>query len=494
MKFTLSSPTRLSITDIADIAVLERLLTYRDLSVDFEIKKFKNAYWFIEKYGQEAFNERLSDLRKQQVQCLVFYDDSGVWTYSGLLPYLRRHFPQAEVVDELPRPEGRPLPWLNPPTRKPRSYQLEALEKLTAVRQGAVEIGTGLGKSFLALLLAKHYCLQTVIMAPSVSIADQLFAEFKQHFGGKYVGKYGGGRKDLGKRFTVCVAASLVRVEEGSEAWDFFSKADVFIADESHLCPAKTLAKVCFGLLAPATYRYFFSGTQMRNDGLDKLLEAITGEIVFKMTVREGVDQGYLAKPIFRMVECSSDSQFSSRDVNAVTRAFLYYNDRVNAIAADIANKSVSVLGHQVLILVDEMEQFAKLLPYLQHRVGFAHGGVTAENKAVVPFQYQKSDPGALVDEFNAGKLPILIGTSCVSTGTDIQPVKTMVYLRGGKSEIEIRQGVGRCTRKVPGKEFCNIFDFVITNSDDMVRHAEARRGVYEDIYGPVQTIRYGQC
>ncbi len=244
-----------------------------------------------------------------------------------------------------------------------------------------------------------------------------------------------------------------------------------------------TLAKVCFGLVAPAPYRFFFSGTQLRNDGLGLLLDAITGPIVYRMTVREGVDQDFLAKPVFRMVRMKSNLDFSSNDVNELTRAHVYYNPQVISVAADLTNKAVSLMGRPTLILVDELEQFTKLQPLLRYETHFAHGGVSQENKDKLPKEFHNSDPKALVAAFNAGKFPILVGTSCVATGTDFRGVRCIVYLRGGKSEIEIKQGVGRGTRKVPGKEDCLFIDFAIDNVEALARHAKARKELYSEIY-----------
>jgi superfamily II DNA or RNA helicase len=358
-------------------------------------------------------------------------------------------------------------------------------------------MGTGLGKSFILQLIAKHYGLQTVIMAPSTSIARQLFKEIEHHFGKKRVGLYGDGKKDFKKLITVAIGASLTRIEQDSPAWNALSTAQVFIADESHQTPAATLQKVCFGLLENAPYRFFFSGTQMRNDGLDLVLEAITGPIVYRMTVKEGVDQNYLAKPLFTMFKVKSDEEYWNKDSNAMTRAHLFYNPNVLKLAAEIANKSVRLANRPVLILVEEMEQFTKLLPMLEFECRFAHGGVTKENAAKIPKDYHDSDPNAFVQEFNEGKVKILIGTSCVATGTDIQAAKHIIYLRGGASPIELRQSVGRGTRLVEGKKDCYFSDFCISTKYDgdsaeegaLSRHALTRATIMNDIYGPVRWV-----
>jgi type I site-specific restriction endonuclease len=126
----------------------------------------------------------------------------------------------------------------------------------------------------------------------------------------------------------------------------------------------------------------------------------------------------------------------------------------------------------------------------LRFPVKFAHGPL-GENKAKVPKEYQEVDNGALVEGFNNCEFPILVGTSAVSTGTDIRSVKTMVYLKGGKSEIEVRQGVGRCTRLDPtvSKTACVIYDFDVENISVLHKHALVRQKIFEDIYPEVEIL-----
>jgi superfamily II DNA or RNA helicase len=390
-------------------------------------------------------------------------------------------------------PEAKPLPWAKkPPALRP--YQEEAKAAMLEGKHCAVSMGTGLGKTLCALYICRDLGLQATVMVPSLSIADQMLADFTKYLGSKYVGQYGGGKKKIGKLITIAVAASLARIEPGSPAAEHFAATQVFVADESHLTPAETLKAVCTGLLVSAPYRFFFSGTQMRGDGADLLLQGIIGPIVYNMTVKQGVDTGFLARPVFKMFKVRSEDTYSG-DPNVMTRRHLYYNPKVNALAADIANKAVSLLGHKVLILVDEFEQFASLLPYFRHVAKFAHGGIGKGNKDKLPVEFHDSDPTSLVAEFNAGNIPILVGTSCIATGTDVKAVQTMIYLRGGKSEVEVKQSVGRTTRLMPEirKTYCNVVDFKVyvdsEPSSILEKHADQRAALFDDIYGPIETI-----
>lgn len=489
-----TSPTKLRFVGYgeADRTRLGQHLHYIDRSVDFELRRLKKsgASWGY----SDKWEARIAELTSKREGNLLFEDEEGFWTYPGLAQRLARLL-KDEVQVQVSYPPAKRLPWDKLDTRSPYQYQGQAKENLLEVKHGSVEIATGLGKSLIILHIAKELGLKTVVMAPSSSIAEQLLKEFTKFLGKKYVGQFFGGKKESKKNFIIAVSDSLVLVEKGDDHYDNLRQVQVFIADESHQCAAETLAKVCHELFDQVPYRFFFSATQLRQDGLALLLEGIIGPVVYSKTLREGVDEGYLAKPLFKMIETQSISGYQNSDVNKMTRAHLLYNPQVNAIAGDLAN-NFCAQGKQVLILVKEIEQFAHLLPHLRHQVGFAHGPLTKDNKGSVPAEHQKSDPNDLVDQFNAGTLPILVGTSCISCGTDVKNNKATINLQGGKSEVAVRQGaIGRSTRKQPSieKTTCQIIDFDVQNVEIVHRHALEREQIYDQEYGPVRRLPYGK-
>jgi superfamily II DNA or RNA helicase len=500
----LDTPTTARLIGYEDkIQDLEKTLTFTDKTVDFELNRLKRgeAYW-VGRMGKEAYDKSLEELKKKRKRSLLFTDEQGLYTHSGLSWRVGKKFGD-QVKREYDTPSTKMLPWSKEPRFKDRNYQVEAHDLLIEAAQhgpAGVELATGAGKSTIIRNIIKTMGRPTLVMAPSKSIAYQLFDDLTQAFGKKYVGLYGDGKKEFKKLICVGIDDSLARVEPGSEAWEAHSKRTLFIADESHLCPARTLAKVCFDLMAKAPYRLFFSATQMRNDGADLLLEGIVGNIVMRKTVHELVDEGYLSKPIFKMVRCQSSSFYDSGEASLMTRKHLFYNKRVLELAGDMANKFVDVMKRPTLILVKEVEQFGRLLPFLKHAARFAHGPLNADNKDGVPVEYHKDKPEDLVAMFNEGKLPILVGTSCIATGTDIRVAEAGIYLMGGKSEIEVRQGVGRETRggtegtvlnPWTGKPKHNSIhvDFSVENVELLRYHAKARAAVYEDLYGPVSYV-----
>jgi superfamily II DNA or RNA helicase len=275
------------------------------------------------------------------------------------------------------------------------------------------------------------------------------------------------------------------------------------VADESHLVPANTLQRVCSQLMALAPYRFFVSATQLRTDGLDLVLEGITGPIVYRKPLRELVDAGYLARPAFKMVRVKTQATLNVPDANRMTQEHLYYSPVVNRVAGDLVNQFVEVMRRPVLVLVDELEQFRHLAPHIRYEARFAHGPLTAETKKLVPEAHHDCDVTKLVEDFNAGEYPVLVGTSCVATGTDLKAPEAVIYLMGGVSEIKVAQAVGRGTRGGANgtpvlnpwtgeqKRDCVFVDFQVEDDvEDLdgfapYRHAQLRAATYEQLYAP---------
>ena len=139
-------PTRVRIANIPE-ADLKKALTYIDKSVDFELTKARNNRFLAQRMGQKAYTAHLEELKAKRTQCLLFKDERGYWTYSGLGAMLAEKF-GVKLVNELEYPEAKTIPWAKKPTKAMRDYQEQMVDGLLEARHGAVEVGTGRGKSF----------------------------------------------------------------------------------------------------------------------------------------------------------------------------------------------------------------------------------------------------------------------------------------------------------------------------------------------------------
>lgn len=462
--------------DSSEISMVKGLLTYQDKKVQEQIRRNKNAHWLKTKMGIEEFERMMDDLKSQVKKDLLFTDDVGIWTYPGLAERIAVTM-KCQIVDNVPTIDGKLIPWAKIP-HDPRYYQRQAVDALKGVRHGHVEIGTGGGKSLALLWLAKEMGLRTAIIAPSENIASQLLSLFTESFGSKYVGMFGGGKKQIGKMFTICIAQSVTRIQPETEEWEFFQTVEAMLIDESHQFAADTFESILMGPLQSATYRYFFSATQERNDGRDLMLEGLIGKCVYTKTVSELQAEGYLAKLSTLIFDVESDSRLKPKDPKKINQIHFYDNSSIiKAIGMLVANAMQE--GMPTLILIDEHKQEEILREKLGAVYEYAHG---------------KSDNKKIVEDFNSGKTLIVVGTSAVSIGTDFKPVRLTINWQGNQAGTKVKQGpIGRSTRMDArtGKTDCRIVDFRVTNIPILNRHASTRMCYYGEV-GPVKVIKYG--
>jgi superfamily II DNA or RNA helicase len=477
-------------------ADLEKLLGYRDQRAAYELQRFRRNPYNFQKYPAAEFDARVEAL-KAQVDCNLLQEVGGMLRFpAGLavrvanaLGVRCNDFVAARLVDEDGPP---PFEWHRDPDKTLRPYQRETVELLKRHRHAAAALSVGMGKTLVALHLVRELGERAIVMSPSSSIVEQTYDEFVSVLGRRRVGQYGAGRKDTKEDVLICTTQALLRVT-GSPAERSFRSRRVIVGDEAHGLAADAFSKICLDLLADAPYRLFLSGTLARHDGLQPLLDGVVGPTVKTMTLRDGVAGGFLVAPSFRMVGFRNGRDCTTGDPGKATQEALYRSPAANALAGALANQMVDA-GRPVLVFVDELDQFARLLPYLRHEARFAHGG--ADKKRLVdkvPAAHHAAEALDLVRRFNNKEFPVLVGTSCLRTGVDIRATGAALWLAGGKSINDLGQGVGRLVRLFDGKTDAVWLDLDPLDGGIAHRHAEAREKAYGDIYPDVQRLVLGE-
>jgi superfamily II DNA or RNA helicase len=334
---------------------------------------------------------------------------------------------------------------------------------------------TGSGKSIVLLELAKRLGVKFVLMTPTENICSQMYDLFCKYLGKKYVGQFGDGKKESHKQFVISIGASLTRLEPDNPHYKNISEASVFAVDEAHTVASETLEKVAMGICSKACYRFFVSGTQIRNDGGDLLLKGITGPVVYRLHSEPLINQGILAKPFFYFIPVHSYSDFKSKDPMKMIRAHYLHNSEVYKKVAKIVEM---LHDKSILILIDEIKQYdyvldALKLPKMTQDAFLAKGG---------------TDTQTLIKNFTEGKFRLLIGTDAVSVGTNMYP-EVLIMIQGGKSPIQFRQSVGRGLRVTKTKKEVMIFDFDIVNQELLHKHSEERLEIYRSIYDNIRIL-----
>lgn len=507
MKLVITSPTKAWIIDATseENAVLRRELTYTNTAQQHLVKRHYNNKYFRER-NHEAWAAQLDEMKKT-VQCTVLFYGQTPWGYDGFyirpgsIPYLKALFPDMEIENKIKYPSIKKVAWAKPLPFELHEYQQKTAELLQEIKHGNGELCTGAGKSAIILKICRETGLKAAIIAPSKSIFNELREKFEHHFGKAQVGSFGDGKKKLGKRFTICIADSIANIQRDTPEWEFFHGLDMIIADESHTWGAETLDTICHGVLEDVPYRLFLSGTQTRGDGAEKLLQSIIGRTVYKLSTADAVKGGFISEHEFRVVRLeSSQPSFYSSDALAMKRTHFLGNKNILAFVTKLC-KASAANKMQTLVLVEELSQISNLVRTLGDSgvtVAYAHS--ESKKERLLELGLEKVDPAESVERFNKGEAMVLIGTSCISTGTNIYPTHSTVNWVGGASEIKTKQGaVGRSVRlgnqnpwasKCTPKTKAIIWDFDVYDIDIMKRHLDQRLEYYMDSGSEIKTIK----
>lgn len=500
MKFSIETPTRAYVQEATpnEIEELKGLLTYTNTAAAHLVKRhYNNRNW--RNTNVTSWSARLEELKKDVTQTLLFTDDQGLYIRPGSLSYIL--MPHT-IENKVQYPKPKVIPWHKPLPFTLHPYQQDsvvALIKEYVNGPANVELTTGSGKSAILLKVYRETGFKTVVIAPSKSIFNELIESFEHHFGKGKVGKFGDSKKVLGKNITIAIGDSICNVKPGTPEWDFFSTVQMFEADESHTWGAETLDQICHGVLANVPIRLFFSATQTRGDGAERLLQSIIGKTVHTLTTADAVAGGYICDHDFRVLQVeSSHPGFASGDALEMKRIHFLGNKNIAAFIAKLANADALINKRQSLILVEELSQIAAIVKLLKVPVAYAHS--EAKKDRLLELGLEKVDPAESVEAFNKGEVMVLVGTSCIATGTNIFPTHNTFNFVGGSSEIKTKQGsVGRSVRKMSSSPYKNpcapkdkatIWDFNVSDVPLMVKHLKERIRFYKDSGTEIKFIK----
>lgn len=498
MQIEVRSPTKAFLTSYTqeEMEKLTKQLSYNNTAAAHDAKRHYNNQWARRK-NPDAWAVTLAELRGKVHNCLIFEENGEKFIRPGSISYLEKL--ELNVINKVVYPTPKKVAWAKPLPFKLHPYQETSWNDLIANAHSNVETCTGSGKSAIILMYCRETGYESVIVAPGKSVFYELLEKFEHHFGRGMVGKFGDGKRDLGKRFTIAIGDSLANVKPGSPEWEFFRTRKAMLIDEAHTWGADTLETVCHGVLGEIPCRTYYSATMTRGDGAEKLLQSIVARTVCVLTTKEAREKGYICDHDYRIVEVeSSDPNYATPDALDMKRVHHLGNRNIRNFIARVVNADARVNKRQSLVLVDELSQIANLLPLLEVPYAIAHSEKRKDRLALLGFE--KVDYAESVEKFNKGEAMVLIGTTCISTGTNIFPVHNCFNWQGGCSEIKTKQGpVGRAVRigahnpwasRCTPKTKSTIYDFRVCDVYIMDRQTDDRVEYYKDSGSEIKTIK----
>ena len=407
------------------------------------------------------------------------------------------HYPEAlrylrgrgyEVVDRVLDPVRGSLTVVG--KLRLRDYQEEALRAwLRAGSRGVVVLPTGAGKTLVALAAMAELKCPTLIVVPTLELMDQWESRVRRLFKTS-VGRYGGGRKELGFVTIATYDSAYISAEA------LGNRFLLLVFDEVHHLPSSGYRQIAE--LSAAPYRMGLTATPEREDGLHRDLPQLVGGVVYRREVRD-LSGSYLADFDVVTVRVSLSEEERERYRRLVERYRSYLRRR--------GIRMRSLRDFEELVMRSGLDREAReaLLAWREaRRVAFnaaekmrvlreilaRHRGdkviIFTDNTEVVrrisrellipeiTYKTSEEERRAVLGGFRSGKFRAIVTSRVLEEGVDVPDANVAVILSGTASRREFIQRLGRILRPKEGRA---VLYELVTSGTKEVRVSRKRKG-----------------
>ena len=335
--------------------------------------------------------------------------------------------------------------------------QKEAVEEMLAQEQGLIVRPPGTGKTQIALAFAATCETRTLVIVHTEDILNQWVEYAKAAVEGATVGIIRGKKIEIGD-ITIGTVQTLTRLVS-SKPPKFWRQFGCVIADEAHHVSAPSWEVVLNA--QTARYRFGFTASPTRADGLERSMKFIVGPIIHRQEFSSPVN--------LKVVRARTKFGFRYRgtyDWGRLLRA-LIADKRRNRHIARLVDREIS-RGHSVLVLSRRIAHLENIAAAMQSDSEILTGQKTSAFRRTT------------LDNFRAGEVRCLLATQLADEALDVPRLDRVFLVHPGKAEGRIIQQIGRAIRKHPEKQDARIYDFVDWRVRILRRQWSERRRVYQ--------------
>ena len=375
----------------------------------------------------------------------------------------------------------------------PRDYQIDAAYNILKFRRCLSELATSAGKTLItymviAYMLEKGKSGRVLLIVPNVSLVVQASEDFMDYnwrnaTNIKVQQIYSGQKIRPGRNMVIGTYQSLVKKDK-----EYFQQFDAVIIDETHKAKStsiKTILQKC----TAANYRFGLSGTIPKAKTLDRLtLMAHTGPVITEVNANFLQEEGHIAGCNVKVIKMDyapqstkdafremSQNRYESKDVYRFESNYVINSTGRLAFICNIISR---VRGNS-LVLFHRIEHGKRIYEKLRQDSDKPVYYVDGNTDKDIREEYKK--------KMEAGAQVVIVASyGTFSTGISIKKIHNIFFTESFKSEVIIRQSIGRGLRKHHTKSEVNIIDFVDDLSSPdwdnyLIRHAKARQKIYKE-------------
>jgi superfamily II DNA or RNA helicase len=347
---------------------------------------------------------------------------------------------------------------------KLRDYQQKIVDACNAKTIGVIQSPTGSGKTLTFTKLIVDKKVPTLILVNTIELANQTVAAISRNTNipEDQIGMIGQG-KFIIKPITVALHQTMTRLT--NEHFKIFNELfGMIICDETHIIAADTFYDTISRL--NAKYKYGFSATPERDDGLTKVINFANGPVICKVSLNEVED--HIIRPRFEFkVTNYFFPLISSQDYQAMISDLSSDEDRNAFIANEL---KLNFKDNYVVLLCARKEQ----VETLKNLIGDEAVVLTSD----IPKKLRKQ----AIEDLNSKKIRHVVSTyGLFSTGIDIPHLDTLFFCAPIKSTIKVKQSIGRIMRPAKDKKEAIVVDFVDQRVDLLMYQSRTRKNIYQE-------------
>jgi len=428
----------------------------------------------------------------------LYWPDKGHKFYTGMmsdvLGLLDTAGFQYEIDDRRVKPPMN-LPdmrFVLPPSKFERPYQNFVVNAMLKPGRGIMQAATGSGKTFMTTkIIGRIGRGPFLFFVPSKDLLDQAHECLSDCLTTK-VGIVGDNQCDIRDINVVMVQTAIKAVKRNDprfkvsdyvfdeeDDWDptplsedkaqaidamIRGAAGVYL-DEVHHAASRTCQAI-MEACANAYWRYGGSATPFREDGAEKMIQALFGKVIIRISASWLIRNRYLVKPYIFNVRMR-DMHGHWESYPEVYRNYIVENHNLNELVARLAIR-MRQADIPTLILVKQ----------------YPHGDAIRKMLPDAPFIKGKMARGKRREAIAAlrdGSLPCAIATTLADEGLDVERLGCVVVAGGGKSITRVYQRVGRALRSFQGKDRAIVFLFHHETAQFLDAHGRRVANILKD-------------
>ena len=338
-----------------------------------------------------------------------------------------------------------------------RDYQIESLEALKNRTVGVIEAPTGTGKTYIILELIKQKQQNTIILVDTYELAEQFKKRLKELTNVEEIGFVGGGKKEW-KPITIALLQTMRNLTR-DELKYVNENFGMILCDEVHIVAANTYYNTLRRL--NIKYKFGFSATPERADGLTPVIFWATGPKVHVVTPRQ--TQNHIIQPTLEIVKTTftwpliqnTDYSYMVSDlsIDAERNRLIVNHYNTNETHKNMQAVFLCTLRTQIYILWDMLGRTGGvLISPLDRDSKFKlrrEAGASNEDLELFNSFSTKKNRDNVIKNLRSGKIDKVFSTYALfNKGIDIDTLELMYMCGPTRSKTRVLQSKGRIVRK----------------------------------------------